>query len=311
MEIFAGTAGWSYADWYGPFYPKKKEKNFSELEFYSKFFDIVEVNSTFYRLFPPSAAEKWLADVEKNPRFVFIVKLFKEFTHGKRRRDEEFVKNREIFLEFLSPLIEHRKLGGILVQFSEYYGESSTAREYISLLLDEFHDYPLFFELRHTSWYTERPKEFFHQNEINVAVIDQPQLEGMVGFETEVLGKIAYVRLHGRNSEMWQLGRENLRQGKEGDKPDRNARYNYIYNNSELDEIEAKLLSVRDKCSRMYLILNNHPLGKAVVNALQLVSRLRGGEEVKAPDTVIRFFPELAEITKSTNVSQPGDLFGE
>lgn len=313
MEVLGGTAGWSYADWYGPFYPEKKEKGFSELGFYADFFDCVEVNSSFYRHFPSTTAEKWLMEVRRNPNFVFIVKLFKEFTHGNRGRDEEFLKNKRAVLEFLAPFQERRKLGGVLVQFSEYFRESDHAMAYISLLNDTFHDVQLFFELRHVSWYTHRASEFLGRNGINVIAIDQPQLKGMAGFDTEMLNGIGYVRLHGRNLKMWETSRRTLRGEAatpvESEVAERNKRYDYLYSTSELDEVERKIRTVQERCARTYLIMNNHPLGKAVANALDLVRRLRGQEKIRMPETVLRFFPELGKIAERVDVNPLGNLF--
>jgi uncharacterized protein YecE (DUF72 family) len=309
VEIFGGTAGWSYDDWYGPFYPEKTEKGFSELEFYSQFFDCVEVNSTFYRHFPPSTAEKWLRQVRKNPKFVFLVKLFQQFTHGNRQRDREFLKNRSIIMEFLSPFVEQKKFGGILAQFSEYYRESEQARDYIALIMDFFHDYPLFFELRHVSWYSGRAREFLRHNEVNVIAIDQPELRGMIGFDPEIMGKIGYVRFHGRNAATWEAGRQNLKEGKNNEDP--SARYNYLYSGSELDEIEEKLNRVKAHCERTYLIMNNHPLGKAIVNALELIRRMRDLEKVRVPDTILKYFPEVGKFAERVDASPAGDLFRE
>ncbi len=311
MEIFGGTAGWSYVDWYGPFYPEKKEKGFSELKFYADFFDCVEVNSTFYRHFPPTTAEKWLFEVKKNPKFVFIIKLFQQFTHGSHQKDQEFLKNRSIVMEFLSPLVEQKKLGGILVQFSEYYRESKEAREYIDFIMSMFNDYDLFFELRHTSWYAPSAREFFKEINANIVAIDQPQLKGMVGFDPEIMGKVGYVRFHGRNAAMWEAGREALKLGKKNDNEDRNARYNYLYSSKELDALEEELRKVMARCNRTYLIMNNHPLGKAVVNALELVRRMRDQEKVRVPDTVLKYFPEMGKFAEKMDVSPLGSLFGE
>lgn len=315
MEIFGGTAGWSYVDWHGPFYPEKKAKGFSELKFYADFFDCVEVNSTFYRHFPPSTAEKWLAEVRKNPKFIFIVKLFKEFTHGSREKGKELLRNKDIVSDFLSPFVEQGKLGGLLVQFSEYYKESDESQKYVALIMDIFHDYQLFFELRHTSWYTKQARGFLSHNDINVIAMDQPQLQGMAGFDTAILEKVGYVRLHGRNSKMWSLGREALNGGtateSEIENMDRNSRYNYLYGSSELDEIENTVRNVKERCARTYLIMNNHPLGKAVANALELVRRLRDQEKVRVPDTILKYFPELGMVAERVDVSPLADLFGQ
>ena len=47
-KIYIGTAGWSYKDWQPNFYPKTQSKDFDWLEYYSEFFNTVEVNSTYY-----------------------------------------------------------------------------------------------------------------------------------------------------------------------------------------------------------------------------------------------------------------------
>ena len=321
MEVYVGTAGWNYPDWVGPFYPEKPERGFSQLSFYSAFFDCVEVNATFYRHFPPRNGEKWLMEVFENPRFVFLIKLFKEFTHGSRRKDAAFVQNKKIVTEFLKPFVEQKKLGGLLVQFIEFYKPTDESKSYISTILDEFHDYPLFFELRNKAWYTDSARDFLKKNEINIIAVDQPQLSGMMEFDTDILGKIGYVRLHGRNAEKWEDSRKGLRQGKPNDESERNARYDYLYNSDELDEIEKKLLKKKEWCERVYVVPNNHPLGKAVANGLELIKRLRNLQKVRIPDTVIKYFPELEKIaervsltpkvepTKKGDPSPQGDLF--
>ncbi len=314
-EIFGGTSGWSYKDWVGPFYPEKTGRGFSQLGFYASFFDCVEVNSTFYRHFPPSVADKWLSEVENNPVFVFIIKLFNEFTHGNRERGAIFKDNKKIVGSFLKPFIEEDKLGGVLVQFSEYFRDSPVSREHISYLSDEFNELPLFFELRHTSWYTEKGTEFIREKDINVIAIDQPALKGMKEFDPGVIGSIGYVRLHGRNAEDWSLSRKSLAANKSAaesintNRMDASSRYNYLYDRSELDDIEKKILRVKEKCKRIYVVANNHPMGKAVANALELVRRLRNQDRIKVPSTILRYFPELEKVAESVDVDPNGSLF--
>ena len=47
--VHVGTAGWSYSDWEGVFYPRPHPRGFDPLEYLSRYVDVVEVNSTFYR----------------------------------------------------------------------------------------------------------------------------------------------------------------------------------------------------------------------------------------------------------------------
>jgi uncharacterized protein YecE (DUF72 family) len=314
-EFLVGTSGWSYTDWVGPFYPEKTPKGFSRLGFYAGFFDCVEVNSTFYRHFPADVGEKWLAEVDGNPNFVFVIKLFRDFTHGAADSRSDFEMNRKIVLSFLRPFLEREKLGGVLVQCSEFFKDTKTSRDRISMLLEEFSDANLFFELRHVSWYDDEARHFIREKNANVIAIDQPGLGGMVGLDTSILGRIGYIRLHGRNANMWQesrrlLGkREEASGGGKRDEHDRNARYDYLYNGDELDQIEREILKVKERCDRIYVVANNHPMGKAVANALELIKRVRSREKVRMPDTVIKYFPELERFALRVEASPAGDLF--
>src|SRR5215831_10099105 len=110
-----GTSGWSYppssgpGSWTGLFYPLGKT---DELKFYSRYFNAVEINSTFYRPCAPKTAESW---VKRTPDdFEFTVKVWQQFTHGKREWSSTDV---EEFKSGIFPLREATKLGCLLFQF--------------------------------------------------------------------------------------------------------------------------------------------------------------------------------------------------
>ncbi len=315
MEVLAGTAGWSYEDWVGPFYPERPRLPFSRLTFYSGFFDCVEVDSTFYRHFAPSVAEKWIAEVEGNRNFVFLMKLHKSFTHGGNGKPADLAGDERAVTEFIRPFVDRGKLGGMLVQFSEYFKDTPLSRDRITFVAEKFANVTLFFELRNTSWYNGRAREFLAERGVNLIAIDQPLLKGMVDLTPDIVGRDGYFRLHGRNEEMWKLGRQALaargmsEQNRESDDADRNARYNYLYSGRELDEIEGKIRKVGERCERTYVVANNHPMGKAVANALELVKRLRNQERVKMPDTVTRYFPELEKFADKVSTGPSDMLF--
>jgi uncharacterized protein YecE (DUF72 family) len=89
--IRVGPAGWSYKDWEGIVYPEKPGKKFDPLEYLSRFFDTIEVNSSFYR--PPTASttRSWANRVAANKQFTFTAKLHRVFTHerGKATKEDE------------------------------------------------------------------------------------------------------------------------------------------------------------------------------------------------------------------------------
>ncbi len=53
-DLKIGTSGWSYKDWVGTFYPKTQSKTFDWLEYYTEYFNAVEVNSTYYTYINPA-----------------------------------------------------------------------------------------------------------------------------------------------------------------------------------------------------------------------------------------------------------------
>ena len=79
--IHLGTSGYSYDHWKKIFYPKGLPAR-RWLEHYAQVFRTVELNATFYRLPPETAAAAWR---EATPRgFVFAAKGSRYITHMKR-----------------------------------------------------------------------------------------------------------------------------------------------------------------------------------------------------------------------------------
>jgi uncharacterized protein YecE (DUF72 family) len=92
--------------------------------------------------------------------------------------------------------------------------------------------------------------------------------------------------LHGRNYDQWF------------DSDNRNDRYNYLYKPAELEKWKEKVEVIARKAETTYVIANNHFQAKAAVNALQL-KHLLGGKKVSAPETLVRHYPELREISET------------
>ena len=76
--IRIGTAEWQYRDWAGIVYPKPKLRGFDELSYIAKFFNTVEINSSFYG--PPrrQVAKTWIDRIADNSDFRFTAKLWKD-----------------------------------------------------------------------------------------------------------------------------------------------------------------------------------------------------------------------------------------
>src|SRR5258705_1272156 len=94
-KIRIGPAGWSYKDWEGIVYPQKPGAKFDPLEYLAKFFNTIEINSSFYRPFTASTAQSWVRRVAEARDFRVTAKLHRVFTHERGKAtaaDEEQVR---------------------------------------------------------------------------------------------------------------------------------------------------------------------------------------------------------------------------
>jgi hypothetical protein len=57
-RLHVGPAGWQYDDWYGPMYPSPRPRGFDPLAYVASYFNLVEINSTFYRIPAPTAVHR-------------------------------------------------------------------------------------------------------------------------------------------------------------------------------------------------------------------------------------------------------------
>jgi uncharacterized protein YecE (DUF72 family) len=72
-------------------------------------------------------------------------------------------------------------------------------------------------------------------------------------------------------------------------------RYNYLYSQEELLPWAERIHAVSAHASSTYVVTNNHYLGKGVVNALQLISILKG-VKINVPESLREPYPQLNEI---------------
>ena len=86
MRMLAGTTGYSYKQWVGPFYPEKTPAS-GMLRVYGERLPTVEINNTFYRMPAPGVLEGWAADVPEG--FLFSLKASRFITHIKRLKEVE------------------------------------------------------------------------------------------------------------------------------------------------------------------------------------------------------------------------------
>ncbi|MCI0416596.1 DUF72 domain-containing protein [bacterium] len=296
-EYYFGIAGWSYKDWKGIVYPQDAPAKFDELGYLANFFDVIELNNTFYRIPESKMVESWVKRVQHNPRFQFTVKIYQGFTHEKQP-----VKREELdqFFQVLGPMVEANRLGPLLAQFPAAFKYTSENVDRLSELVESFRNFPLAVEFRHRSWIGETVKNWLEENQVSFCNVDEPIFRHHVKPSAEVTGPVGYVRLHGRNYADWYSG-------------NRDARYNYLYSEEELDHWVPRIEEMGKKAKDVYVIGNNHFRGQAPSNILQLKSKTIR-EPVPVPDPLLKAFPELRKVASATKKKKRRgqvDLFDE
>jgi uncharacterized protein YecE (DUF72 family) len=277
-----GPAGWSYSDWAGYVYPTRRPKDFHEGAYLAEFFDTIEINTSFYQPLRPDHAELWLKRIASNPTFIFTAKLWQKFTHDPSATKEE---ERAVRAGF-DVLNKAGKLGAVLLQFPFSFHRTTETLAYLTAVLTRFADYPLVVELRHSSWQIPETFEQLRERQVGFCNIDQPIIGHSLEPSAIATSPVGYVRFHGRRYDTWF-----------SDDPTTpsHERYNYLYTAEELNPWVDRIRTITEHTADMFVITNNHFQGKAVVNALQLLSILKG-TKVKVPEPLREHFPELEEI---------------
>ncbi|HET6317201.1 MAG TPA: DUF72 domain-containing protein [Chloroflexota bacterium] len=294
MQLYIGTSGWSYpkgqGTWEGTFYPPKLADK-DKLTFYAKYFNTVEINSSFYR--PPNkyAAKAWASKVPDD--FRFTVKLWQKFTHPKMYEQatgqKSFVSEEDfgVFAEGIGPLAEAGKLGPILAQFPTSFRPDVATLDYLEDLVRRLRGagFPLAVELRHREW-TESAdaqplRALMEEQQVAWVMIDEPRFKTSIR-HVPLTSDLGYFRFHGRNYAQWW---------KHGETEDR---YNYLYTPAEQKEIAADVREIAEHTQETYAFYNNHYGAKAVVNAVQLQIELGKGVALEElPEPLRQTFPDV------------------
>lgn len=269
-----GVAGWDYPDWWGRVYPPTKPRGFDPLAYLARYFDTIEINSTFYRPASARSGAGWAKRVAHNRDFKFTAKLWQRFTH---QRDTAWSSD-EVALaqEGLKPLADAGRLGCLLTQFPWSFKRTPESREWLDDVLAAFAQFPLAVEVRHSSWNVPEFYASLSDRGVGVVNIDQPVFKHSIKPGAQVTADLGYVRLHGRNYENWF---------REDAEP--HERYDYLYSADELKPWLDRVHEVAARARETYVITNNHYAGQGAANAAML-RKLYGADNVEVP-------PELEE----------------
>lgn len=142
-KLYAGTSGFAFKEWKGPFYPEGTSDK-KMLEFYSTILHTVEINYTFRRMPSESTLENW--KVQALEGFQFTLKAPQRITHFKKLKDTE-----DDVAEFVrrARLLGSR-LGTILFQLPPTFKYERQVLEPFLASLPPVSRYAM--EFRHESW---------------------------------------------------------------------------------------------------------------------------------------------------------------
>ncbi len=191
-NIFVGCAKWNKADLKG-FYPRGTK---DELEYYSRQFNSIELNATFYRIFPPEQFSKWYDKTPDN--FRFFPKLSQEISHWKRLNEDI---NPVVDNYLASAINLKEKLGCVFLQMHSNFAPKDFDRV-VNFAESWPKEVPLAIEFRHTNWYNDKAiaedlYQLFEENNISNIIVDSAGRRDIM--HMRLTNSRAFVRYVGAN----------------------------------------------------------------------------------------------------------------
>ncbi len=292
-RYYVGIGGWEHDLLNGCLYPDAGATSSQKLSYYARWFNTVEVRPTFWDdTLDAGDAREWVLAVREQKDFLFSVKLHSALTH-KHALAVPKTGNMESLLEMLN---SHGRLGAVLAQFPYSFTNTGANRQYLEMIAIRFAAFPLHVELRHASWDYPGLHALLSELKVGSVNVDLPRIRQLIPYIPRMSGDRAYLRLHGRNEKGWLLNTFD-------------GRYDYLYNNREMQEIRRRVFALPPDCSRAFVVWNNTTAGKAVANALQCMAMLRSNGTIPAPPLALQAFPWLKEFTRTASGDAP--LFGD
>ena len=230
--ILIGTSGFKYWGWKGIFYPPDLPTS-RWLEHYSKYFNAVEINSTFYRLPVKSSFRNY---IKHAPDIKYVLKLYRGITHFHSLKEENFSP----FFEAIEILGD--AFYGILAQFPSKFAFNEKNCSIVETIIKKFKGINLSFELRSPTW--EGKLDIFKSFDISVCCADFPESFNWCR-DCFNSSRLAYYRFHGRRK-----------------------LYSDSYTEDELKVAAEKIKKATSKDKLIFF--NNTSYGYAVNNALFL-----------------------------------------
>jgi uncharacterized protein YecE (DUF72 family) len=272
-NILVGTSSWADPGFVKEWYPPKMPAR-DRLPWYAQRFSYVELNSSFYAVPDRNTVHKWVEDTPDG--FVFDVKAHRLLSRhsapleslppelregadtagrGRVRLTPELeAALAERLVEETAPLAEAGKLGAYLVQLTPAFGPRDHDLDELDGLVAALKPHRVAIELRHRGWVREKRRNqtlgWFSEHEVAFVCVDAPpgdQFSIMPSdLDAVTTDELAYVRLHGRNTEGYLSGKSVA------------ERFGWRYDDKELDEVAERTRTLAEQAGEVHVAFNNN-----------------------------------------------------
>lgn len=169
FKLFVGCPVWGEKEWLGNIYPKAtKEKDF--LFHYSRQFNCIELNMTYYRIPTPATVINWKNATPND--FCFCPKIPKEISHERQLSNSHDLTH--AFCEVMQQL--GNKLGTFFLQLPPWF-EPDRMNMLKHFILDFPKEVKLAVEFRNEKWFSEQNQlheilSFCEEQEVGTVLTD-------------------------------------------------------------------------------------------------------------------------------------------
>ncbi len=258
--LYLGCSGFQYSDWKETFYPKGMDES-KYLMYYYKFFNTVEIDSTYYSFPGEKTINSWISKVQGKEDFLYSLKFPKEVTHDPDGITEKSIQTaRDFVSKVILPIKNSGMFGSALLQMSPFLDPMKNGeilRKLEDLFTSIYSNYRIAVEVRNRSFFDTSvlPSFLSILEKFNVALVsvDSPGLPYFY-YPTSTF---SYIRFHGRNADLW-FGKGELK--------GRLNKYDYLYSEQELSPWVDRVRGMGDE---VFIYFNNHAQAKAAVNAAE------------------------------------------
>jgi uncharacterized protein YecE (DUF72 family) len=299
-RVYVGTSSFADVTMIPYFYPRNLKPG-ERLSYYARFFNTVEIDSSFYAL--PSERNSFLFAQRTPQDFIIHFKAFRLMTlhqtpvESLPRSLRELLPSKspyvlrdfpsaelkercfKIFFQALLPLKYVGKLGYILFQFPPWFKKNDDSIEYLMSIRKLLPEAKIAIEFRNGTWTLRSELEdtlkLLQKSGFVFTIVDEPQV-GIYGSIPPIYvltARDAYIRFHGLNKEAW------LKKGASV-----HEKFRYFYTEEELRPHGEKVKELKKYAENIYVFFNNCFAYYALKNArmfADMIDALKDREQLK------------------------------